>query len=142
MSVPEFLQALARCLGLPELMLNEDGACAVRLVDGLLLDVQVLAVCEEVRWTLPLGRPDPAHLAAVLAEALAANHLMGRKVPRHFAFETERETLVLCETLPLSGLTSEALQQDLDHFLEAGRQTRQQVHEAGRIFPETDPLPR
>ncbi len=133
MSVQEFLQALARCLGLPQLMLNADGACAVRLSDGLLLDVQILAACEEVRWTLPLGQPDPAHLAAVLAEALAANHLMGRKVPRHFAFETERGSLVLCETLRLEQLSCTSLRDDLDHFLEACRQTRQEVHRAGSI---------
>jgi hypothetical protein len=135
MNVPAFLLSLAECQGLDQLALNEQGACAVRLANGLTLDVQVLQACDEVRWTLPLGHPEPARMATVLAEALVGNHLLARQTCRHVALEAERNLLVLCETWRLDQLTPGFLGEHLEQFVAACEQTRERVHESGALSP-------
>ncbi len=131
MNPDELLAAIARHLGLPRLTLNADGACAVRLTDGLDLDLQVLPIAEEVRWTLPLGQPDPAHVASLLAQSLLANTTLASTTPRHLAWEAASQRIVLCQTQPLSALTPDTLGQDLDAFLAACRSLIEELQPDG-----------
>ncbi len=131
MNPDALLAAIAHHLGLPRLTLNADGACAVRLTDGLDLDMQVLPIAEEVRWTLPLGQPDPAHVASLLAQSLLANTTLASTTPRHLAWEAASQRIVLCQTQPLSALTPDTLGQDLDAFLAACRAVRAQLQQDG-----------
>ncbi len=131
MNPDELLAALARHLGLPRLTLNADGACAVRLADGLDLDLQVLTVAEEMRWTLPLGQPDPAHMASLLAQGLLANTTLASTTPRHLAWEAASQRVVLCQTQSLPSMSPDTLGQDLDTFVAACRSLRAELQRDG-----------
>ncbi len=131
MTSDELMVAVARHLGLPRLSLNADGACAVRLSDGMDLDIQVLPVCEEVRWTLPLGHPHPTQVIPLMLESLLANTTLASTTPRHLAWEAASQRIVLCQTQPLSALSPDTLGQDLDAFLAACRAVRAQLQQDG-----------
>lgn len=135
MNPDEFLAALARHLGLPRLGFNEDGACAIRLKDGVDLDIQVLPVCEEMRWTMPLGRPDPAHLVALMMECLLTNTTLASTTHRHLAWEVGSERVVLCQTQLLATMSPDTAGEDLDAFIAVCRTLRMQLRQDG-IFQD------
>lgn len=122
-------------LDVPGLAPNADGACAIRLADGLELDIQVLAACEELRLTLPLGQPDPAHLTHVLTEALLANSLVASSSPHHLAWDSRTQRLVLCQSLRFDQVSPSLLKQDLDEFIAACRTLRLQLQQDGLLQP-------
>ncbi len=129
MNPVEFLACVARHLGLPRLSLNGDGACVVRLADGLDLDIQLLPVSEEMRWTLPLGQPDPAQVVPLLLECLLANTALASTTPRHLAWESGSEHVVLCQTQPLCQASPDTVGQELDAFIAACRAIRAQLQQ-------------
>lgn len=135
MNTPDLLSLLADGLGLQRLDLNPDGACAVRLQDGIDLDIQVLEHCEEVRLTLPVGEPDPGRCHEVLAEALLANALLASMSSRHLAWEGSSQRLVLCQTLRFDQVSPSLLRQDLDEFTAACRALRRQLQQDGVFQP-------
>ncbi len=131
MTPDELLTLLARHLGVPRLAVNEDGACAVRMPDGVDLDLQVLPAVEEVRWTLPLGRPDPAQAVRLLLEGLVANTTLAGTTSRQLAWEMPTERIVLCQTLRFDEISPGTLGPDLDAFVATCRSLREQLQQEG-----------
>ncbi len=131
MTSDELMVAVARHLGLPRLSLNADGACAVRLSDGMDLDIQVLPVCEEVRWTLPLGHPHPTQVIPLMLESLLANTTLASTTQRHLAWEAGSERIVLCQTQHLASVSPDTVGEELDSFIAACRTIRTQLKQDG-----------
>lgn len=127
----EILSTLAPLLGLSNLALNADNACAVLLLDGLDLDIQVLDACGELRLTLPLGEPALHARDATLAEALLANALLASASDRHLAWEADNERLVMCQTLRFESLAPDALRDAVNEFIETSRALRQDLQRSG-----------
>lgn len=131
MTPDALLSMLASHLGLPRLFFNEDGACAVRLADKVDLNMQVLPSAEEVRWTLPLGQPDPAHVVPLLLEGLVANTTLAGTTSRHLSWEMPTERIVLCQTLRFDEISPATLGPDLDAFIATCRSLIEELQRNG-----------
>lgn len=130
MTSDHVLALLAAGLGLPGLTLDAQRAATLAYSDGMVLDIQLLDACEELRLTLTLGKLDAAGRHAALLDALATNFALACASPLHLAWEAEQQHLVLSQTLRFDQLEAAGVAERLQHLLTAARNMREQLQQA------------
>jgi hypothetical protein len=115
--IEEILKGIGERNGL-EIVLDENGACALELSDGRVVLLQERADVNELDFVATLGSvPDEAR-AEVFAELLSANFYWNETFGATISWNADLEEAVLIYPLPLAGTTPESVETIFTRFVE------------------------
>ena len=115
--IEEILKGIGERNGL-EIVLDENGACALELSDGRVVLLQERADVNELDFVATLGSvPDEAR-AEVFAELLSANFYWNETFGATISWNADLEEAVLIYPLPLAGTTPESVETIFNRFVE------------------------
>ena len=115
--IEEILKGIGERNGL-EIVLDENGACALDLSDGRVVLLQERADMNELDFVATLGSvPDEAR-AEVFAELLSANFYWNETFGATISWNADLEEAVLIYPLPLAGATPESVETIFTRFVE------------------------
>ena len=115
--IEEILKGIGERNGL-EIVLDENGACALELSDGRVVLLQERADVNELDFVATLGSvPDEAR-AEVFAELLSANFYWNETFGATISWNADLEEAVLIYPLPLAGATPESVETIFTRFVE------------------------
>ena len=115
--IEEILKGIGERNGL-EIVLDENGACALELSDGRVVLLQERADMNELDFVATLGSvPDEAR-AEVFAELLSANFYWNETFGATISWNADLEEAVLIYPLPLAGATPESVETIFTRFVE------------------------
>ena len=115
--IEEILKGIGERNGL-EILLDENGACALELSDGRVVLLQERADVNELDFVATLGSvPDEAR-AEVFAELLSANFYWNETFGATISWNADLEEAVLIYPLPLAGAKPESVETIFSRFVE------------------------
>ena len=132
MNLASTLSELGNRLGIGAIELDSDGGCLLAFDNDLLVDIEQADGEPGFHMTATVGPAPREGREAVFAELLEAN-LQGRGTGRAcLAFDADLDEIVLSRYIEREDIAVEALEQELDQFLNILEQWKQR-HQAGEI---------
>ena len=115
--IEEILKGIGERNGL-EIVLDENGACALELSDGRVVLLQERADVNELDFVATLGSVPVEARQEVFAELLSANFYWNETFGATISWNADLEEAVLIYPLPLAGATPESVETIFTRFVE------------------------
>lgn len=131
MSTRTFAQELATALGLQagisDLILDENGACALKDESGLVVTIEHPEGSDQLYVCAPVGSVPTGDEDEIFRKCLTANFLGFETGGASLALDDSRNELVLWFTYPLAALTTENFPPMISRFLKTAQEWRQKL---------------